>query len=508
MRAIAILLLLALPAHAEVAPGCQSAMEQALSGYAGCRLLALSKDTRRPDPVKLAGSLAACAARFEAAAYKALGRYGTGSCPPTSVAQFRAYIEGLADGASAAAGGEALPDVAPCLATPVPTATPSPACTPYSVDNGKGGTYTNRCDGTITDSTSGLTWEVKSTDGGIHDVFNVYTFTAGFPNFIFDGTVATLFLARLNCTGNFAGGAFQCAPWLGKTDWRLPTVEELSGISFSGIASGGIVDTGVAKCGLGSPCINPVFGPTLPSEYWSSSSNYVYWGGRWVVDFGTGKTAYYYQNPPISVHARAVRSEVPPPTPTPSTCAVPTSVSNGKGGWYTDNCNGTVTDSTTGLIWERKTGYPSQYTKYCEDLAGCPDPHDVNSLYKLSIDDTSPWLLNGSANTAFLTQLNTPPCFAGSCSWRIPTIEELAGGPGYGPATGGIVDTKPPGCGVHPSSVPCINEIFGPTWASCYASSSSSTNNRIWGACFSTGSVGGDAVPWGYFFLRAVRTGP
>jgi len=59
-----------------------------------------------------------------------------------------------------------------------------------------------------------------------------------------------------------------------------------------------------------------------------------------------------------------VRLNQPPtPTPTPPT---PTpgvfSVDNGKGGTYTDNCNGTVTDSTTGLVWEKKTDDSSVQT--------------------------------------------------------------------------------------------------------------------------------------------------
>ena len=50
------------------------------------------------------------------------------------------------------------------------------SCTPTLcavVDNGKSGTYTDNCDGTVTDSTSGLVWEKKTCDGGVHDVNNI-----------------------------------------------------------------------------------------------------------------------------------------------------------------------------------------------------------------------------------------------------------------------------------------------------------------------------------------------
>jgi hypothetical protein len=81
------------------------------------RLIARSKDTRRPAPAKLVEALSKCATRFEAAAYKALGRFGTDRCPPTSVVQFRAYMDTVGDMASAATGEDALPDVESCLPT-------------------------------------------------------------------------------------------------------------------------------------------------------------------------------------------------------------------------------------------------------------------------------------------------------------------------------------------------------------------------------------------------------
>lgn len=75
-------LLLPTLASADVSSGCRAAMEQGLSGYAGCRLLAFSKDSRRPDATKLADSLATCRARFEAAMYKAPAVFGRGSLTP------------------------------------------------------------------------------------------------------------------------------------------------------------------------------------------------------------------------------------------------------------------------------------------------------------------------------------------------------------------------------------------------------------------------------------------
>ena len=74
----------------------------------------------------------------------------------------------------------------------------------------------------------------------------------------------------------------------GHSDWRLPTAEEL----FS------IVDLSAPGCHSGSPCIDPVFGPTQADFYWSSTT----WTGdpvgAFLVDFEDGmaypaeKTSY------------------------------------------------------------------------------------------------------------------------------------------------------------------------------------------------------------------------
>jgi len=283
-------------------------MEQGLSGYAGCRLLAFSKDSRRPDATKLADSLATCRARFEAAMYKAPARFGTLGCSETSVEQFRVYVETFADTASAAAGGAELPNLEPCVAAPTPTPGPTgtpeptatPACTPAVVFNGKGGFYTDNCNGTVTDSTTGLVWEKKTDDGyGVHDVSRTYEAT-GQPSWSYQ----TQFLDQLNCQGFYTT---DCTPWLGHTDWRLPTILELSGRDQTpGYATGGIVDLTAPGCGSGYPCINAIFGPTRSSYYWSSSTYQSVPGYAWGVYFSNGYV-YNYSKPSTLV-VRAVRS--------------------------------------------------------------------------------------------------------------------------------------------------------------------------------------------------------
>src|SRR6185295_17523643 len=83
------------------------------------------------------------------------------------------------------------------------------------------------------------------------------------------------FLARLNNCTSSNGTAVTTAGFAGHCDWRLPTIQELQTI----------VDPGAPGCGSGSPCINPIFGPTVANSYWSSTSLASDPGKVWYVSF-------------------------------------------------------------------------------------------------------------------------------------------------------------------------------------------------------------------------------
>jgi hypothetical protein len=97
---------------------------------------------------------------------------------------------------------------------------------------------------------------------------------------------------------------------------------------------------------------------------------------------------------------------------------------------YTDNGDGTVTDHNTGLMWEKK-----------DDSGGI---HDQDNTYDWWGGVTSGFLMDGTMVTRFLSTLNTPPCFAGHCDWRIPNVRELQS----------IVDYE------IPSPGPAVNAAF------------------------------------------------
>lgn len=101
---------------------------------------------------------------------------------------------------------------------------------------------------TVVDNLTGLQWEKKTDDGTLHDKDDSYWWSdAVGPEG--NGDLFTIFFATMNGTC-FAG---QC-------DWRLPTLAELQTIVPE-----------AAPC-TAHPCIDPIFGPTFGSLYWSSTT--------------------------------------------------------------------------------------------------------------------------------------------------------------------------------------------------------------------------------------------
>ncbi|MDY7030605.1 MAG: DUF1566 domain-containing protein [Thermodesulfobacteriota bacterium] len=191
----------------------------------------------------------------------------------------------------------------------------------------------------VRDNVTGLIWEVKEVKDGTtdysnpHDADNVYTWydsnpdtnggDAGTPG---DGTDTEDFIKALND-----------AQFGGYTDWRMPTVNELSLIVNSG---------------TDIPAINAGYFPnTVSSYYWSSTTVVYLTYGAFHVNFIHGFVDVYFKS--ISYYARAVRGGT-------TTSA------------FVDNSDGTVTDTSTGLIWQQETAGPMSWEDaldYCENLS-------------------------------------------------------------------------------------------------------------------------------------------
>jgi Protein of unknown function (DUF1566) len=273
----------------------------------------------------------------------------------------------------------------------------------------------------VKDNVTGLTWEMKNSMDGAkdysnpHDSDNTYTWydsnpatnggNAGTPG---DGTDTEDFIKALN-DANYGG----------YNDWRMPTIKELTYIVNYSIPSP-------------VPTIDAGYFPnTVSSFYWSCTSLTSSTGLAWGVGFDSG---YGFNNKFYSLYVRAVRGGQ-----TQSA--------------YTDNSNGTVTDASTGLMWQQvgSSGTWEQSLAYCEGLN-----------------------------------------LGGYTDWRLPTIKELES----------LVDYSRYGD-------PAINTTYFPgAGSSGYWSSTTSANYTYfaWGVGFYYGS---DAIynKGRSLYVRAVRGG-
>ncbi len=132
----------------------------------------------------------------------------------------------------------------------------------------------------VRDNVTGLTWEVKTADGGLRDQNNTYTWYNPDPN-TNGGDAGTQ--NGGTCTGGIAcdtyhyAQAVNTAGLCGAGDWRLPSQEELISI----------VDFGIPHSA--PPTIDTAYFPYTPSWlWWSASPNASGPGGAWVVNFFNG----------------------------------------------------------------------------------------------------------------------------------------------------------------------------------------------------------------------------
>ncbi len=123
--------------------------------------------------------------------------------------------------------------------------------------------------------------------------------------------------------------------------------------------------------------------------------------------------------------------------------------------------------------------------------------------------DYAPYTMNGTMVTTFLSTLNTPPCFAGHCDWRIPNIKELQSivdyefrsQPSFVFVNAAFYNAAGcPGCtDVTLATCSC-------TAAGAYWSSTTLLSNNAWAVAFNDGGVYSDFKSRG-FQVRAVRGG-
>jgi len=118
---------------------------------------------------------------------------------------------------------------------------------------------------TVVDNQTGLEWEKKDEAGGLHDKDNFYTWNQAMGDWISD------------VNGRSADGQTHIDPFAGHTDWRLPQIDELRTI---------------LDCNFGPPCIDPIFGPTVASLYWSATTDSNDPTFAWVALFFSGNARF------------------------------------------------------------------------------------------------------------------------------------------------------------------------------------------------------------------------
>ena len=124
---------------------------------------------------------------------------------------------------------------------------------------------------------------------------------------------------------------------------------------------------------------------------------------------------------------------------------------------FTDNGDGTITDETTGLMWEKKSDDGTI--------------HDKDNLYSWGMF-SSPYTMNGTIVT-FVATLNSGGGFAGHTDWRIPNpneLESLRNLENVGPATFSAFNTD---CSASCTVTTCSCIYMGPSsiWSAVYWSS-------------------------------------
>lgn len=139
----------------------------------------------------------------------------------------------------------------------------------------------------VRDNVTGLIWEVKTEDGSVHSWDRELTWydsneetNGGHPGTPAVSGDTESFLRELNDT-RFGGFS----------DWRLPTVQELSCL---------------VHYDRWSPAVDERYFPhTAPSVYWTATTNTYEPGLAWCVDFGYGYEGSNYKL--NRRHVRAVR---------------------------------------------------------------------------------------------------------------------------------------------------------------------------------------------------------
>ncbi len=292
------------------------------------------------------------------------------------------------------------------------------ATTAVAAADGKlGFSYTRDAAGCITDNVTGLTWAPSAP--------------------------ATATWNDANAQAHDADATALCGF---TTGWRLPTKQELLSL----------VDAGTT-----APMIDRTFfTSTLAGDFWTTDSYAVDNRAAWIVSFGVGLTEPFTKLSPRNLtYTRLVRGGT----------AAPDECDSDNAQRYVDHGNGTVTDTRTGLMWQR-----------CADGQSGTDCGTGTPTVHASFA--------AALGRAAAVNADAAGAGHGHDDWRVPNRNELA-------------SLVQPTC-----AAPAINRLRFPSTSSTFWTSSPAGASMAWVVDFNEGQVG-PAVINGNRRLRLVRAG-
>ena len=148
----------------------------------------------------------------------------------------------------------------------------------------------------VEDRATGLVWEVKSVESGLHSAENLYSWYRPDAGEEYRGSEDAGRCDGLSdCDTRGYVQALNRENYCGLSDWRLPTLEEMmTVVKINGSVSGITMDT-------------EYFPQALPSWYWTASSKEEYPCHAWYILFRNGIALLGRKSRPK--HLRLVRSE-------------------------------------------------------------------------------------------------------------------------------------------------------------------------------------------------------
>ena len=161
------------------------------------------------------------------------------------------------------------------------------------------------------DNKTGLTWEIKTADGGLRDKDWQYSWyqpsgynggDVGYTDTLFNTPNCS---TQNNCNTDAFTNAVNTKELCGKNDWRMPTKDELMKLV---VCSDGKYDKdgSCTNNGVANPTINSAYFPNTQSWFYWSSSPYAYLSSdAWLVSFNGGYSGYYVKG--ANLFVRLVR---------------------------------------------------------------------------------------------------------------------------------------------------------------------------------------------------------